>query len=755
MAGIEFSFPIEYMKAALVLALLTVLLLVGVFSYLNLYTRRRYFSMWTAAWLFYSLWLTLRAASEGLGSSPLLRMFEQWAISASAIFLLWGGSLFHGIRSRQTLFGWFLAFLMAWSYVDTHHLESGAFTGEACLFGLIGLASAVTAWAFFRFRARRGFVGAGLLGFGFALWAINLGTHPFVQLSHEYAGTAFLISSVLQLFIAISMIVLVLEEVRNSRRIALRFLRSKKHERAALRHQVASTEERYQKLFQQAHEGIVIVDAAELKILEINTAGASLLGLDRSATLSRNLNRFITAVDTSSPAPEDGAAWFRWVQANPHVQMVRPDGRQTLVEIYGSGVELSGKPAFQFFLREVTERVRMEQQLQEAERLSALGRMINGVSHELNNPLAVMMGYLELILQRHDLNETTRIELEKVARENQRMATLVRNFLAFARTQSVRREGVNLNDQLTALVTSREAEARAIGVEVTLDLDPVLPTTEADPAQVRQVFANLLTNALQAVLDRPSPGRVVIRSEACGSLLRISVEDNGPGISREVQARMFEPFFTTRGVGVGTGLGLSTAHGIIAEHGGTITYQPSALGGACFVVELPLIQPQRNLHPHQEMDTQFHFNPKAIAAAAPQPPTEKPQATRVLVLDDEEAIGDLLKEMLNMLGYDTSVFNRGQDALAALEQREFDVVLSDYRMPGMDGKAFYRKAAERHPELAHRFVFLTGDTVNDETLSFVNEIGAHCIGKPFHLHTVEQAVNRAKAGEPAAEPFAN
>jgi CheY-like chemotaxis protein/anti-sigma regulatory factor (Ser/Thr protein kinase) len=321
------------------------------------------------------------------------------------------------------------------------------------------------------------------------------------------------------------------------------------------------------------------------------------------------------------------------------------------------------------------------------------------------------------------------------------MAALVRNFLAFARTQSVRREGVNLNQQLTELVQSREAETRSIGVEVSLELDPLLPTTEADPAQLRQVFANLLTNALQAVLDRPSPGRVLIRSEACGSVLRLAVEDNGPGISREVQARMFEPFFTTRGVGVGTGLGLSTAHGIVAEHGGTITYQPSALGGACFIVELPLIQPQRTLQPHNEMDSQFHFYPKAAAAAKP--------------VDDEEAIGDLLKEMLNMLGYDTAVFSRGQDALAAIEQREFDVVLSDYRMPGMDGKTFYKKAAECRPELAHRFVFLTGDTVNDETLSFVNEVGAHCIGKPFHLHTVEQAVNRAKAGEPATEPFAN
>ena len=563
-------------------------------------------------------------------------------------------------------------------------------------------------------------------------------------------SSGFLASAVLQLFIAVSMIILVLEEVRSSNKLAFQQLRSQKSEKAVLQQKVASTEERYRDLFDKAHEGIIIVAAEDLQILEMNQTARKLLGMQNSALKNPSLRQFVREVADKEPAPAGGQEWFLWIKKIQQVTLVRFDGSASQVEIDGAGVEYDGRSAFQFFIREVTERARLEQQLRQAERLSALGQMISGVAHELNNPLAVVMGYVELILKRPGLTDQIRGDLQKVALESQRAAKLVSNFLSFARGHSTHRVGVDLNQLIERVVELRQPEIRLTGMEVSTSLDRAISRAMADPDQVQQVLVNLISNSLHAMLDRPLPGRIRISTAQAGTSLFIRIEDSGPGIPAEIQRKVFEPFFTTKDVGIGTGLGLSIAHGIMSEHNGRISYERSPeLGGACFVLEFPLVEVKEE--PVKEAAAGTGAKPEIAPAVPPQ----TKRSARVLVLDDEEMIATLLSEMLSLLGFQPTVCLTGQEALAKLKGEEFDVVLSDFRMPGMDGKKFFTLAVEQQADVARRIIFLTGDTVNEETQAFLQSVGAPCVGKPFRLEKIEQAVTAILENRREAAPALN
>jgi hypothetical protein len=220
-----FVFPREYLQAAMLVSLLSVWVLVGLFFYLNRYTRRPYFNIWTAAWLFYALWLTLSLNLHNDLETGLILMFKQWCISAAAVFLLWGSASFLQIAAHQRLFGLFLGFLLVWSYVGAYHLIN-PWQIQLPIFGLIGLASILTAVSYYRLRCRNPrYLGAGLLAFGFVCWGLYMAAYPFFKASNQLVSSGFFISAVLQLFIAVSMIVLVLEEARASHERVLLQLR--------------------------------------------------------------------------------------------------------------------------------------------------------------------------------------------------------------------------------------------------------------------------------------------------------------------------------------------------------------------------------------------------------------------------------------------------------------------------------------------------------------------------------------------------
>ena len=221
--GLIWAIPAEYLNSAAMVSLLSVLVLVGLFFYLNWYTGRKYFSIWTLGWMFYAVWL---AIGPGIvNTSPLLVMLKHWCVGVSAALLFWGSVQFLKLPSRPLLFCLFIGFLLVWSYVGAYHL-SDPLQIRAPIFGVIGLASLVTAFSFYRLRKHREYLGAGLLSFGFGLWGLYLGACPFFSRTEQTIATGFLISAVLQLFIAVSMIILVLEEARAANDMMLNQIRA-------------------------------------------------------------------------------------------------------------------------------------------------------------------------------------------------------------------------------------------------------------------------------------------------------------------------------------------------------------------------------------------------------------------------------------------------------------------------------------------------------------------------------------------------
>jgi PAS domain S-box-containing protein len=711
----------EYWRPALLAALLSVSLLIALFAYLNSYTRRRYFHIWMVAWLFYALWLILTDRA-GQKPMPFLQIAKSWSVGISAIFLFWGSLIFMGQKVSQRLFALLILFLVAWSYVGVYHLEN-PLQANVPVFAIMGVSSGLAARCFLVYRLRRRFIGATLLSTGFLLWGVFLLGYPIVENIFEIGATIFILAALLQLFIAVSMIILVLEEVRTLRAHALDRAACERAARKGMESRVRSTEQRYQQLFEQASDAIVITTRDDFTILELNERARRLLGVSGELTTGTSLNLFLRR-SRDSRANSDTQRLDDFLPGRP-MDMVSREGQITSVAVERSAIEMGGQLAFQFVLREFTEQCRLEQQVRQAEKLSALGQMVSGVAHELNNPLAIIKGHLDLILSRVELPESLRTDLAKVVHASNRAAKLVRNFLSFARVHPPQRTAVDLNALVESVVEVRRFDLLVAHTELAMDLQLNLPRITADADQVQQVLINLISNSLHEIIAAARPGKIVIRTRAIESKIVLSVEDNGPGVPAEFQPRIFEPFFTTKETGAGTGLGLSIAHSIMSEHGGRIFYSPSALGGAGFTLEFPRVETCG-------MPAGTALSSASFVAHA---------TGRVLVLDDEEALAEVLGQMLAHFGHQVVVTFTPLQALDRLRQERFDVVISDFRMPQLDGRDFHEEVRKVNPELASRIVFLTGDVVSRETREFFDSVGNPRLTKPFQMESVARAVD--------------
>jgi signal transduction histidine kinase/CheY-like chemotaxis protein len=259
--GMDFSdFPQQYLRAALMVSLLSVWLLVGLFCYLNYYTKRGYFTVWTAAWLFYALWLTLGFNVQDVSvenADSIIFKLKQCCVAISAVFLLWGSLRFLGLPVRQRLFGLFMLFLLVWTFVGPHMLSTALapkvriLEMQVPVFMLLSLGSVFAGVCFFRLRKKIPFVGAGMLSLGFLLWGVYLASYPLSRQDEHLYSAGFFLSAVLQLFIAVSMIVLVLEEVRYKNEQVLAEIAAVRSEKEALQVKVLTTEEQCRSLYDQ------------------------------------------------------------------------------------------------------------------------------------------------------------------------------------------------------------------------------------------------------------------------------------------------------------------------------------------------------------------------------------------------------------------------------------------------------------------------------------------------------------------------
>lgn len=358
--------------------------------------------------------------------------------------------------------------------------------------------------------------------------------------------------------------------------------------------------------------------------------------------------------------------------------------------------------------------------LHQSEKLAALGSMLAGVSHELNNPLAAVIGQAALLAE--DIEGTEHADrVSKIRRAADRCARIVQSFLAMARQKAPEYRSVSINDQVRSAVELTEYQMRAADVTLDLRLADNLPKIAADPDELHQVIANLLTNARQALEEVSGERRITLTTSREQDTIRLSVADTGRGIDSATRDRIFDPFFTTKAVGSGTGIGLSYSLGVIEAHGGTIRIEDADVG-TVFVITLPV-------------------KDDALETVAPEQATATPAKGRALVIDDEEDVADTLCDMLVRQGLDVKVAIGGLAGQAAMAGgARFDIILSDIRMPDLDGPALYRWMTANRPELLGRIAFVTGDTLGDGASDFLRVNGCPVLEKPFSPAALRELV---------------
>ena len=380
--------------------------------------------------------------------------------------------------------------------------------------------------------------------------------------------------------------------------------------------------------------------------------------------------------------------------------------------------------------REVeAEMTRQREALHQSEKLSALGELLAGVAHELNNPLSVVVGQA-LLLKETATDKRIAERAIKIGNAADRCARIVKTFLAMARRKPSESRAVNLNEVIEAALEMTGYALSASDIEVSLRLARDLPPIWADSDQLNQVLTNLIVNAQHALQEVHGPRKLRITSsfrKQKGEVV-VKIKDNGRGIPDEILGRIFEPFFTTKEVGTGTGIGLAVCHRIVEAHGGKIRIDSTPGEGAAFVVRLPVA------------------SPRGLGASEDGRRAPGTDTLSVLVIDDEADVAEILADILHNDGHRVEVAESGEAALVRITERDFDVILSDLRMPGLDGPSLYRIIEKRKPELLPRLAFITGDTMSPRIKKFLRGAGRPHIEKPITPQEVRDLVRLVAGG---------
>jgi two-component system NtrC family sensor kinase len=477
------------------------------------------------------------------------------------------------------------------------------------------------------------------------------------------------------------------------------------------------------------------------RVTEFSRGGDALAGLTREAALGARL-------DDLFPEPEARARLGRLLRDGDLIKgfetVVRhADG--TLRDVLLAATVLrsdAGSPQGAVVIAQnISELKEARSHLVQAEKLTALGEVVSGVAHELNNPLAGVLGYAQLLM-RGPMEARQQRSVERILDAALRCQKIVQNLLAFSRRSPSEKRALGLNGLVEKVLDLKEDDLRGARIEVMRDLVPDLPKTLLDFNQIQQVLLNLISNAQYAMTRHRGSGRLAVRTRSADGCVQVRVEDDGPGIAREHLARIFDPFFTPKPVGEGTGLGLSISYGIVRDHGGRIWAESDPARGTSLVVEIPV-----------RHDT----GARAGEAGGPSGDLEAiGRPLRLLVVDDEPVILDLLVDALAGGRHAVDTAAGGAEAIRKLEKGRYDLLLLDLKMPGLDGRQVFEAIEARWPELRRRVVFASGDTVHLETRAFVARTGRPCVDKPFRLETltailaeVAAAAERGAAGDPA------
>jgi PAS domain S-box-containing protein len=408
--------------------------------------------------------------------------------------------------------------------------------------------------------------------------------------------------------------------------------------------------------------------------------------------------------------------------------------RASAAPLFDSNGKITGVVAS---ARDITDSRRAEQQVAEKEKFAAMGHMMAGAAHELNNPLTAILGVSDLLRERAS-DDATRRQVEIVLQQARRAAAIVQNLLAFSRPTAQGRTRLRLEQIVQRALQSHQVSLQQKKIQVEFSAPANLPGFDGDVKLLTQVFSNLIANAEQAISGFRGSGTLRISVTASNGMVCAAVEDDGPGIPPEVLGKIFDPFFTTKRPGGGSGLGLTICLAVVKEHGGRIEVDSPAGAGATFRIYLPAVS-----------ETSPQVSPPPVSAAATMASQASPalQSHTVLVVDDEESIREIVQEGLSARGMKVEGVASSEEALEHFANHVYEIVLCDFNLPGLNGEQLFEQVRARSNGPAPRFVFMTGDMLDPAMVAAFSEKGAHVLQKPFHVSAL--AALLAEILEPA------
>jgi two-component system NtrC family sensor kinase len=472
---------------------------------------------------------------------------------------------------------------------------------------------------------------------------------------------------------------------------------------------VRRSEEEWETAFNALTEGIALVGPTGA-ILRANRALAALVDVPKPELVGRDFSELFSGA--SEPVAGLIEAAYRHERSAPLV--VRLEESQRVLRLTAAPLTGGEAGSAVILTEDVTEQRMLEAQIIQNDKMASIGQLVSGVAHELNNPLTSIAGLAELLLERPPHPELPREHLRVIHDQAERAGRIVRNLLTFARKGVAEKGPVDLNDVVTRTSLLIAYELQLHGIELNSELSPLPVVILGDRYELQQVLLNLVTNAVQAVGALPAgrPRRITLSTESVDGEAVLRVRDNGPGVPPHFAPYLFTPFFTTKGPGEGTGLGLSLSYGLVKAHGGDLTYEVPPEGGAEFRVTLPV------------------YEAEGADGSAPAPQENgRAVVRRILVVDEDPAVHRLISALFAPEGYAVESVRSGEHALRLARDGQYDMIIADAGMAAGTAEPFTRALLQTCPDSLHRLVVASA---REEDLSRCGEPGVRRVTKPFN-----------------------
>ena len=695
----------DWLFPSVIATLAGTLVLAGTYLYLYSHDRQRFLLIWGSGWLSYAardIFTLLSLARSPLFNPTLLVIANQLAALVSGILLLWGTYVF---MRRSFPRAWLIFTLVNACWIIGASMAKLSFAAQTIsTYFFLGLVYIWTGIVIVRHYQIRG-AGRNFTACAFILWGLHKLDYPFLRPIVWFAPWGYLLAATLEITVAIGMLLIYFESTREALAENITVLRNALNQ---LRMALFSIEKTAMEIFWTTEDAHFIY---------VNEFACRSLGYSREELLT------LTVFDIDPDFTREMWAQHWETLRSKGAESVqtrhrRKDGTSFPVEVTANFQVYEGQGYNFAYAKDISERyraeeekLRLEEQVRRAQKMEALGTLAGGIAHDFNNILGVILGYAEIVKDDTPPDSTTSKDMDKVLAAGYRARDLVQKILAFSRQAPVERiplrPGAIIREALAMLRASLPSTI-AIHEDIASDCGMVC----ADPIQLHQIMMNLGTNAFHAMETTGGSLRVKMKTaetvpevllqlegSAGKKFVRLSVEDTGCGISPEIMDKIFDPFFTTKELGKGTGMGLSMVYGIVHDYGGTIVVDSRPGQGTTFHVYLPCCDRSES-----EIES---GSPESAARGQ----------GHILLVDDEQMLGEMSRTLLERLGYQVTLFTRSPDALEAFrnDPAQFDLVITDQTMPAMTGIDLARSILQLRPDFPIILCSGYSNLVNEET----------------------------------------